>query len=81
MVCMMMFHGFAVVSTYIFHLLIYFILIINVAFYFFQSKEIGDNDLFYFNTEFSHKLKRIKINQIQMKETVRQLPALPVFDH
>lgn len=34
-----------------------------------MSKEIGDNDLFYFNTEFSHKLKRIKINQIQMKET------------
>jgi len=34
-----------------------------------MSKEIGDNDIFYFNNEFSHKLCRIKINQIQMRET------------
>ena len=36
----------------------------------FQSKEIEDGDKFRFNDEFKHKLFRIKINQIQMKETV-----------
>ena len=39
----------------------------------FQSKEIEDGDKFRFNDEFKHKLFRIKINQIQMKETVSQL--------
>ena len=37
---------------------------------FLQGKEIEDSDIFYFNDEFRHKLFRIKINQIQMKETV-----------
>lgn len=34
-----------------------------------KSKEIEDGDKFRFNDEFKHKLFRIKINQIQMKET------------
>ncbi|XP_028416649.1 cullin-4A-like [Dendronephthya gigantea] len=34
-----------------------------------KGKDIGDNDIFSFNAEFKHKLFRIKINQIQMKET------------
>ncbi|CAB4015420.1 cullin-4A isoform X1, partial [Paramuricea clavata] len=34
-----------------------------------KGKDIGDNDTFLFNAEFKHKLFRIKINQIQMKET------------
>ena len=38
--------------------------------FFFQSKEIEDGDKFRFNDDFKHKLFRIKINQIQMKETV-----------
>ena len=37
---------------------------------YFQSKEIEEGDTFKFNGEFKHKLYRIKINQIQMKETV-----------
>lgn len=35
-----------------------------------RSREIEDNDKFQFNNEFTAKLFRIKINQIQMKETV-----------
>ncbi|XP_065840721.1 cullin-4A-like [Oscarella lobularis] len=34
-----------------------------------KGKEIEDDDIFRFNKEFKHKLFRIKINQIQMKET------------
>lgn len=34
-----------------------------------KSKDVEDKDKFSFNDEFSHKLFRIKINQIQMKET------------
>lgn len=34
-----------------------------------KGKEIADDDTFTFNSEFKHKLFRIKINQIQMKET------------
>ncbi|EDO35660.1 predicted protein [Nematostella vectensis] len=34
-----------------------------------QSKDIEDGDIFTFNKEFKHKLIRIKINQVQMKET------------
>lgn len=34
-----------------------------------KSKDVEDNDKFSFNNEFAHKLFRIKINQIQMKET------------
>uniref|UniRef100_A0A8C0R444 Cullin 4A n=1 Tax=Canis lupus dingo TaxID=286419 RepID=A0A8C0R444_CANLU len=36
-----------------------------------KGKEVEDGDTFMFNGEFKHKLFRIKINQIQMKETVR----------
>lgn len=36
----------------------------------FQGKDVEDEDKFYANYEFTHKLFRIKINQIQMKETV-----------
>jgi len=35
-----------------------------------QGKDIEDRDKFYANYDFTHKLFRIKINQIQMKETV-----------
>lgn len=35
-----------------------------------RGKEVEDGDRFNFNNEFKHKLFRIKINQIQMKETV-----------
>ena len=38
--------------------------------FFLQSKEINDTDKFIFDNNFKHKLYRIKINQIQMKETV-----------
>ena len=31
-----------------------------------------DGDQFIFNKEFKHKLCRIKINQVQLKETVRE---------
>ncbi|XP_041357588.1 cullin-4A-like isoform X2 [Gigantopelta aegis] len=34
-----------------------------------KSKDIEDTDKFVFNEDFKHKLYRIKINQIQMKET------------
>lgn len=37
-----------------------------------KGKEVEDGDRFVFNGEFKHKLFRIKINQIQMKETVRK---------
>ena len=35
-----------------------------------QGKDVATTDVFQYNTEFKHKLCRIKINQIQMKETV-----------
>lgn len=35
-----------------------------------KGKDIGDDDKFEFNAEFANKLFRVKINQIQMKETV-----------
>uniref|UniRef100_A0A8K9V7Z7 Cullin 4A n=1 Tax=Oncorhynchus mykiss TaxID=8022 RepID=A0A8K9V7Z7_ONCMY len=35
-----------------------------------RGKDIEDGDRFNFNNDFRHKLFRIKINQIQMKETV-----------
>lgn len=35
-----------------------------------RGKEVEDGDRFNFNNDFKHKLFRIKINQIQMKETV-----------
>lgn len=37
-----------------------------------KGKDIDDKDMFEFATDFKHKLYRIKINQIQMKETVSQ---------
>lgn len=36
----------------------------------FQGKDVENGDKFLFNGGFKHKLCRIKINQIQMKETV-----------
>ena len=33
---------------------------------------MDDNDQFHFNTDFSERLYRIKINAIQMKETVEE---------
>lgn len=35
-----------------------------------KGRDVADNDRFLFNAEFQNKLFRIKINQIQMKETV-----------
>ena len=37
-----------------------------------QGREVEDGDQFHFNTEFSERLYRIKINAIQMKETVEE---------
>ncbi|XP_044060847.1 cullin-4B [Siniperca chuatsi] len=37
-----------------------------------KSKDVEDGDKFSCNDEFKHKLFRIKINQIQMKETVEE---------
>lgn len=37
-----------------------------------RGKEVEDGDRFHFNSDFRHKLFRIKINQIQMKETVEE---------
>ena len=42
----------------------------NVLCFIWQGKDVEDGDKFKFNDEFKHKLCRIKINQIQMKETV-----------
>lgn len=35
-----------------------------------RGREVQDDDHFSFNADFTNKLFRIKINQIQMKETV-----------
>lgn len=35
-----------------------------------KGREVDEQDKFHFNHEFTNKLFRIKINQIQMKETV-----------
>ena len=40
-----------------------------------KGREVEDKDQFHYNNEFTNKLFRIKINQIQMKETVRSLEA------
>ncbi|XP_068124186.1 cullin-4A isoform X2 [Hyperolius riggenbachi] len=37
-----------------------------------KGKDVADGDKFSFNADFKHKLYRIKINQIQMKETVEE---------
>uniref|UniRef100_A0A667ZCH3 Cullin 4B n=1 Tax=Myripristis murdjan TaxID=586833 RepID=A0A667ZCH3_9TELE len=41
-----------------------------------KSKDVEDGDKFACNDDFKHKLFRIKINQIQMKETVQLLPHI-----
>lgn len=38
-----------------------------------RGRDIADNDHFIFQSDFTNKLFRIKINQIQMKETVQSL--------
>jgi hypothetical protein len=38
-----------------------------------KGRDVADNDRFVFNADFTNKLFRIKINQIQMKETVSLL--------
>lgn len=43
-----------------------------------KSKDVEDGDKFSCNDDFKHKLFRIKINQIQMKETVKSFPHLVV---
>lgn len=40
-----------------------------------RGREIDDGDKFQFNNEFTNKLFRIKINQIQMKETTEEQKA------
>eukprot|EP00241_Pyramimonas_parkeae_P003213 CAMPEP_0114239402 /NCGR_PEP_ID=MMETSP0058-20121206/8441_1 /TAXON_ID=36894 /ORGANISM="Pyramimonas parkeae, CCMP726" /LENGTH=764 /DNA_ID=CAMNT_0001351581 /DNA_START=97 /DNA_END=2391 /DNA_ORIENTATION=+ len=40
-----------------------------------RGRDIGDADVFHFNSEFSEKLFRIKVNSIQMKETVEENTA------
>lgn len=40
-----------------------------------KSKDVEDGDKFSCNDDFKHKLFRIKINQIQMKETVKAAAA------
>lgn len=37
-----------------------------------KTKEVNDTDTFQFNNQFRHKLCRIKINQVQLKETVEE---------
>lgn len=37
-----------------------------------KGKEVQVDDIFEFNENFTHKLMRIKINQIQLKETVKE---------
>uniref|UniRef100_A0A0N5A7K2 Cullin-4 n=1 Tax=Syphacia muris TaxID=451379 RepID=A0A0N5A7K2_9BILA len=37
-----------------------------------RGKDIGANDVFKFNSEFNDKLYRIRINQVQMKETAEE---------
>lgn len=40
-----------------------------------KSKDVEDGDKFSCNDDFKHKLFRIKINQIQMKETVKAVTS------
>jgi cullin-4 len=37
-----------------------------------KGRDVGDADVFHFHAEFKAALIRIKINQIQMRETVRR---------
>lgn len=45
-----------------------------------RGREVDDKDKFQFNNDFTNKLFRIKINQIQMKETV-SFQICSVFSH
>ena len=38
-----------------------------------QGKEVRDEDEFVYNREFRHRMCQIKINQVQLKETVSTL--------
>lgn len=40
-----------------------------------KGKDIGEEDMFVFNKDFSDKLFRVKINQVQLKETVEEQQA------
>lgn len=40
-----------------------------------RGKEVDENDHFYLNKDFTDKLFRVKINQIQMKETIEEQKA------
>lgn len=44
-----------------------------------KGRDVMDGDKFIFNEDFTNKLFRIKINQIQMKETVSNLIILIFF--
>lgn len=44
-----------------------------------KGREVEETDVFSFNEDFTNKLFRIKINQIQMKETVIILLLLITF--
>uniref|UniRef100_A0A3B4WNB8 Cullin 4A n=1 Tax=Seriola lalandi dorsalis TaxID=1841481 RepID=A0A3B4WNB8_SERLL len=44
-----------------------------------RGKDVEDGDRFNFNNDFKHKLFRIKINQIQMKETVKNTSTFLSF--
>lgn len=43
------------------------------------GREVVDGDKFQYNNEFVNKLFRIKINQIQMKETVSKQDSITPF--
>jgi cullin 4 len=38
-----------------------------------KGKDVGDDDVFRFHADFTHKLYRIKINTIQLKETPEEV--------
>jgi hypothetical protein len=38
-----------------------------------KGKEITADDIFVFNSSFSHKMMRIRVNTVQLKETVLSL--------
>ena len=37
-----------------------------------QGREVDDNDVFFFNADFTAALFRVKINSVQLKETVEE---------
>ena len=41
-----------------------------------KTKEVKDSDKFHYSKDFKHKLCRIKINQVQIRETVSTLENL-----